>query len=131
MVDQAAVLLWFACPERLFQCIEYKVRAHRTADVPANNAPGEDVDHEGQHIGSMVVAINGTFPYRVVRFRSKTSTSDSSSRSSNADSPRVRKISTSSVEIGITCNQFTFVPLSKTSSGKCPLFHRKGAVKYK
>src|ERR1700710_3125017 len=47
MVNQATVLLWLACPESLLQCIKYKVRAHRTADAPANNTPGKDVDHKG------------------------------------------------------------------------------------
>ena len=46
-MDQAAVALGLPGVQRLLQRIEHKVRAHRTADPPAHDAPGEHVDDEG------------------------------------------------------------------------------------
>lgn len=44
---EAAATLRAPCAERLFQGVENKVRAHRTACTPADNASGKHVDDEG------------------------------------------------------------------------------------
>ena len=43
MVDQGVGLMREQC---LLQRVDHKVCLHRTADAPADDAPGEDVDHE-------------------------------------------------------------------------------------
>ena len=43
----AAVMRRLACVERLLQRIKHEVGAHRRADAPAYDAPGEHVDDEG------------------------------------------------------------------------------------
>lgn len=45
--NQAAVALGLVVVQRLFQRIEHEVRAHRTADPPAHDAPGKHIDHDG------------------------------------------------------------------------------------
>lgn len=42
-----AVALRLTRVQRLFQGIEHQVGAHCRADAPADDAPGEYVDHEG------------------------------------------------------------------------------------
>jgi hypothetical protein len=46
MVDQL-VSFGLTRVQRLFQRIEHEVGPHRAAYVPADDAPSEDVDHEG------------------------------------------------------------------------------------
>ena len=46
MMDQG-VAFRLTCVQRLLQCIEYEVGPHRTADSPADDTPGKDVDDEG------------------------------------------------------------------------------------
>lgn len=46
MMNQSPVLVRLAGIQRLFKCIQNKVRGHRRADAPANNTAGEHVDHE-------------------------------------------------------------------------------------
>ena len=52
MVDQAAVALGLSCVQRLLQGIEHEVGGHRTADSPADDAPGVHVDDEGPRTAS-------------------------------------------------------------------------------
>ena len=47
MMNQRAVTLMLPRVERPLQGIEHKVRAHRAADAPADNASGKDVDDKG------------------------------------------------------------------------------------
>ena len=47
VMDQAAVALGLACVQRLLERIEHEVRSHRTAHLPAHDAPRKHVDHEG------------------------------------------------------------------------------------
>lgn len=46
VVYQSPVLARLAGVQRLFKCIQNKVRGHRRADAPANNTAGGHVDHE-------------------------------------------------------------------------------------
>ena len=47
VVNQAAVAFWLAFVQSLFQRVQHEVRAHRTANAPAHDAPGEHIDDEG------------------------------------------------------------------------------------
>ena len=61
MVNQAAVPFRLACVQRLLQCVEYEVRAHRAAHPPSHDAPGvhvNDKDHvqpalPGRNVGEI------------------------------------------------------------------------------
>ena len=46
VMDQGLALQGLAGLQRLLQGIEHKVRAHRTADPPAHDTPGEDISDE-------------------------------------------------------------------------------------
>ena len=45
VADEGAVPLGLPGVQGLLQGVEHEVRAHRTADPPAYDAPREDVDH--------------------------------------------------------------------------------------
>ena len=47
VMDQGIVLSGLARMQGLLQGIEHEVGVHRTTDPPADDAPGEHVDHEG------------------------------------------------------------------------------------
>lgn len=46
MVDQL-VSFRLTRIQRLFQCIEHEIGSHRAAHAPADDAPGKNVDYEG------------------------------------------------------------------------------------
>src|SRR5471032_3130172 len=47
MMNQGVVTLGLAGVQRLLQGIKDEVGAHRTADTPAHDAPGKDINHKG------------------------------------------------------------------------------------
>ena len=46
-MHEAAIAFGLTGVERLLQCVQHEVRRHASTHSPANDAPGEHVDHEG------------------------------------------------------------------------------------
>ena len=61
-MDQRIVSHRLACRERLFERIQHEVGVHRTVHPPADNAPGKDIDDEGDVHPALPQGIESRFP---------------------------------------------------------------------